>query len=148
MKRILFVTVILCTLLTIVLAADKKIRDADTATADDSESLYAPVSAYIGATWVDRKVNLAAIDTTNMIPARRAEWREFIMTADSVDQDLTTGASPEFANINITDSTSTDKLHITDIGSYSSDREITDLYHLTDKKYVDEAVTALGARYI
>jgi len=64
-----------------------------------------------------------------------------------IDQDVTTGASPEFANINITDSTSTDKLHITDIASYDSDRDITDLYHLTDKRYVDEAVTALGARY-
>jgi len=87
------------------------------------------------------------LDTTNFVAARRAEWRGFIATDDSVDQDVTTGASPEFANINITDSTSTDKLHITDIASYDSDRDITDLYHLTDKRYVDEAVTALGARY-
>jgi len=30
---------------------------------------------------------------------------------------------------------------------YDSGRSITDLYHLVDKKYVDEAVTSLGARY-
>jgi len=31
--------------------------------------------------------------------------------------------------------------------TYDSGRSFTDLYHLVDKKYVDEAVTALGARY-
>jgi len=33
------------------------------------------------------------------------------------------------------------------IASYESTRTINDLYHIVDKKYVDEAVTALGARY-
>jgi len=30
---------------------------------------------------------------------------------------------------------------------YNTNRDISDLYHLVDKKYVDEAVTSLGARY-
>jgi len=30
---------------------------------------------------------------------------------------------------------------------YNPNRDISDLYHLVDKKYVDEAVTSLGARY-
>jgi len=75
------------------------------------------------------------LDTTNFVAARRAEWRGFIATDDSVDQDVTTGASPEFANINITDSTSTDKLHITDIASYDSDRDITDDYASGEADY-------------
>ena len=33
------------------------------------------------------------------------------------------------------------------VAVYDSDRNITDLHHLVDKQYVDEAVTALGARY-
>ncbi len=33
------------------------------------------------------------------------------------------------------------------VAVYDSDRDITDLHHLVDKEYVDEAVTALGARY-
>ncbi|MHA1302811.1 MAG: hypothetical protein ACTSPI_03805 [Candidatus Heimdallarchaeaceae archaeon] len=46
-----------------------------------------------------------------------------------------------------TDSPS-EKLHISNgVAIYDSDRSITDLHHLVDKKYVDEAVTALGARY-
>jgi len=40
---------------------------------------------------------------------------------------------------------------LSDVGSgvvaYNSSRSITDMYHLADKRYVDEAVTALGARY-
>jgi len=43
--------------------------------------------------------------------------------------------------VNITGDTMTGML------SYQSSRSITDLYHVVDKRYVDEAVTALGARY-
>jgi len=40
------------------------------------------------------------------------------------------------------------KLHVSGgVGLYDSDRSITSLHHIVDKKYVDEAVTALGARY-
>jgi len=40
------------------------------------------------------------------------------------------------------------KLHISNgVALYDDDRNITNLYHLVDKIYVDEAVTALGARY-
>jgi len=43
--------------------------------------------------------------------------------------------------VNVTGDTMTGML------SYQSNRSIADLYHVVDKKYVDEAVTALGARY-
>ena len=40
------------------------------------------------------------------------------------------------------------KLHISGgLALYDDDRNITNIYHLVDKKYVDFAVTALGARY-
>jgi len=40
------------------------------------------------------------------------------------------------------------RLHISDgVALYDTDRNLTSLYHLVDKRYVDEAVTALGARY-
>ena len=42
----------------------------------------------------------------------------------------------------------TEKLHISGgVATYDSDRNLTSLYQLADKKYVDKAVTALGARY-
>jgi len=51
-------------------------------------------------------------------------------------------------NVGIGTTDPSEKLHISDgVAIYDSDRSITDLYHLVDKKYVDEAVTALGARY-
>lgn len=34
-----------------------------------------------------------------------------------------------------------------DVVKYDPTRSVSDLYHLVDKKYVDEAVTSLGARY-
>jgi len=68
-------------------------------------------------------------------------WAAYIEGPKSYIEDLRTDT------LTVSDSISTDKLHITDIATYDSDRDITDLYHLTDKRYVDEAVTALGARY-
>jgi len=59
-----------------------------------------------------------------------------VSAACTLDQDLQQSASPTF-----------DGLHLSDVGSYDPGRDITDLYHLVDKKYVDEAVTSLGARY-
>jgi len=51
-------------------------------------------------------------------------------------------------NVGIGTTTPSEKLHISDgVAVYDSNRNITNLYHLVDKKYVDEAVTSLGARY-
>jgi len=68
-------------------------------------------------------------------------WAAYIEGPKSYIEDLRTDT------LTVSDSINTAKLHISDIATYTSDRDITDLYHLTDKRYVDEAVTALGARY-
>jgi len=83
---------------------------------------------------------LADQTLSNPVPAGE-NWAIYAEGPKSYIEDLRTDT------LTVSDSISTNKLHITDIASYASDRDITDLYHLTDKRYVDEAVTALGARY-
>jgi len=72
-------------------------------------------------------------------------------TADSistVDLDVT---SVTDGNILKMGASGVEDSALSDVGSgvvaYDGSRSITDMYHLTDKRYVDEAVTALGARY-
>ena len=51
-------------------------------------------------------------------------------------------------NVGLGTLTPIEKFHISNgVAIYDSDRNISSLYHLVDKKYVDEAVTSLGARY-
>jgi len=79
----------------------------------------------------------------------------------AMDQDVETTSSPAFVTTDLTGVTDNnipkmgasgfEDSALSDVGSgvvaYDSSRSITDMYHLADKRYVDEAVTALGARY-
>jgi len=89
---------------------------------------------------MDNIWGLHILDQSTASPTAK-NWAIYAEGPKSYIEDLRTDT------LTVSDSISTAKLHITDIASYDSDRNITDLYHLTDKRYVDEAVTALGARY-
>jgi len=68
--------------------------------------------------------------------------------ADGWTFDSSNGDIGTTSNVGIGTTEPSERLHVSDgVAVYDPDRSITDLHHLVDKKYVDEAVTALGARY-
>ncbi len=96
--------------------------------------------------WANLYVATATIGSTITIGSNTLEGTATttLFTTGNANQ-LVLGAN---GNVGIGTTSPSEKLHISNgVATYDSNRNITDLYHLVDKKYVDEAVTALGARY-
>jgi len=140
MKKLFFI--LICTVLSITstyayssnVFSTKAIKALELLLTPDGEIGAIPISDYTPSSTTNRLYNSSGT----------LYWGDSAIITTS-GTPITENSIPRMGSSGLEDSALSDDG--SGVVAYDSSRSITGLYHLTDKKYVDEAVTALGARY-